>query len=145
MRLIKNYLPLVKWLKGLRILEQNFISITSVKDISEIHSAKNIIKNSGEEFFTNFYVNDSLLIQWILRSQIYFYSSCNTLFILRLRKEFWHLYFLTNDLDIFSEELFCLTKKINSSISVDLVYPGGGQVKKLSHVSLNPNFRNMFP
>ncbi len=108
-----------------------------MKNICEIHHAKNIIKNSGENFFTNFYVNDNLLIQWILRSQIYYFSSCNTLFILRLRKEFWHLYFLTNDLDIFSEELFCLTKKITSSISLDIIYLGGGgeMIKNLRPIS----------
>lgn len=108
-------------------MELNYVSLTPVKNIDEIYRAKNIVKDNGENFFTNLYVKDNSLIQWILRGQIYYFSSNNNLFILRLRKEFWHLYFWTNDLEIFSKELLCLTEKINSLISVDLLRRGGGQ------------------
>ena len=113
-------------------MKQNFISVTPIKNIEEIHHIKNIVRDNGDDFFTNLYVNDNLLSQWILRGQIYSFSSLNSIFVLRLRKEFWHLYFGTNDLDIFSKEIFCLTEKMNSSISVDLIHrdAGGERLKR---------------
>ena len=100
--------------------------LTSVKSADEIRFAKDIVKNNGENFFTNLYVGDELLNTWINRGQIFSVVNDKCCLILRLRREFWHLYFISNDLNVFSDELSRLTEKINSVISTDLIGRGGG-------------------
>lgn len=91
-----------------------------VERIDEIHQAINQIKNSPE-WFTNLYVNDSNLENWIKKGQIYIQIYQKAIFLVRRRPEFYQFYFLTVDLLKFKADLKQFLKASKDTYAVAIL------------------------
>lgn len=92
-----------------------------VERIQEIRQAFDCIKGFNEEWFTNFYVEDDRLKNWIGKGQLFLISFVHNLFILRKRKDFFQCYFISVQKDDLIEDFYHFLKKINSTVVLDLV------------------------
>ena len=112
--------------QGSGLTDGNFVRPTGnalklVKDISEIKEAITKVKESSEEWHTNFYLSDSLLKRWITFEQVYLVNFFDGFCIIRDRGSFAHLYFYVNDIESLRSELLLLKQQLAVPIVSDLI------------------------
>lgn len=114
--------------------------MTKAKNILEIKKALDEIEEHGEEWITNFLVDDKELKRWIEKEQISYEVTQTEVIILRQRLDCQRMYFTTTNANNLSETL-CRT--LNSSkIITSILDRGDNASQPLKDILLSAGFNH---
>ena len=92
-----------------------------VNNIQKIKEAITHVKEHGDEWHTNYYIADKVAEGWIKRRQLRIYEDGQTVFLLRQRNTFFHLYYFASSAESFFSSLQHIMNSFPFTISVDVI------------------------
>lgn len=98
------------------------LRLKQIKSYLDIKNAITQIKDIGDDWFTNMYISDDELTEWIGKKQLIMLAGDTTFFILRKRESCFLLYFAVSSRKMFQQDIAELKNIIRQVISVDIIY-----------------------
>ena len=93
-----------------------------VEDIQEIKEAITLLKEQGDEWYTNYYISDNEAGKWVGKKQLRIYQYEKAFFILRRKHHFSLLYYFAVSIESLYLNLERLIDSTRGIISVDVLH-----------------------
>lgn len=105
-----------------------------INDIIEIKNEIDAIKLQCQSIYTNYYVSDKKITNWINKQEVYILVNSDAIIIQRKRKEFSQVYFFAGSVESMIIAMDISKKKIKGSISVALLGDVENYIEQLEKI-----------